>query len=363
MKFDMKQLQDMADKAVDRATHITEEIRETTKSMAEKKTDGPSARRVPAPRPRASAKRSARESDGTSWIRSMDHRTKVIFGVLLGVIVFLLILVGIIGCGSSRSTTDVPVTDNRIAMPESAESFAGKQYEDVAMRLQSAGFTNVQTKKQTDLITGWMTKEGEVEQVSVNGDTDFAAYEKFDPNVTIIVTYHAFPDKDTVSDFGSDTDATGGDADADDAVNGADSDDTEQSQDEPQSTQSEPITAQNNAEFAALLTGPETGDTVRSFAERYAGQTIAFDGYTADVQPHDGAKTRFDYLILAGDAGASHGGPNFRFTDVNYYDLHLSDDAPDSFGVGLNIHVEATIVRYDPNTSWFELKPVSITMR
>lgn len=359
MKFDTKQLQDMADKAVEQATHITEGIRETTESKTETKTDGSSTGQVPMLQSQTSTKRSAREDNGMSRIRSMDHRTRVIFGVLLGVIVFLLILVGIVGCGSSRNTSGM----SRIAMPESAESLVGKQYEDVVMQLQSAGFTNVQTKKKEDLITGWITKEGEVEQVSVNGDTDFTTYDKFDPNATIIITYHAFPDKDKASDSGNGADTTGGDADSDDTMDGSDSDDTEQSQEESPQPQPEPITAQNNAEFAALLTGSETGDTVRSFAERYAGRTIAFDGYTADVQSHDGAKTRFDYLILSGDAGTSRGGPNFRFTDVSYYDLHLGDGAPDSFGVGLNIHVEATIERYDPNTSWFELTPIAITMR
>ena len=82
----------------------------------------------------------------------------------------------------------------------------------------------------------------------------------------------------------------------------------------------------------------------------------------AAVQPHEGYNTRFDYLILAGDNGSAKG-PSFRFTNVNYADLHLSDDAPDTFGVGLNIHVKAKVLEYDSSTTWFELEPVEISMR
>lgn len=122
------------------------------------------------------------------------------------------------------------------------------------------------------------------------------------------------------------------------------------------------VTAANNADFAALLGGSDSGTAIEAFATQYQGCTIEFDGYTAAVQPHDGYSTRFDYLILAGDNGSASG-PNFRFTDVNYYDLHLSDDAPDTFGTGLNIHVVAKVKGYDPATTFFELDPVSVSMR
>lgn len=123
------------------------------------------------------------------------------------------------------------------------------------------------------------------------------------------------------------------------------------------------INAQNNPEFAALLSGPETGDAVASFASAYSGRAIEFDGYTAAVQRHENYKTRFDYLILSGDAGSVSGGPNFHFSDVNYYDLHLSANAPETFGTGLNIHVIATVEGYSSATGLFELKPVTISMR
>jgi hypothetical protein len=57
-------------------------------------------------------------------------------------------------------------------------------------------------------------------------------------------------------------------------------------------------------------------------------------------------------------------GPNFQFRDVNYNDLHLTgDNVPDTFGVGLNIHIIATVEEYSETSGLFQLKPVSIKMR
>ena len=50
--------------------------------------------------------------------------------------------------------------------------------------------------------------------------------------------------------------------------------------------------------------------------------------------------------------------------DVNYYDLHLTgENVPDTFGIGLNIHIVATVGEYDEASGLFQLKPVSISMR
>ena len=94
-------------------------------------------------------------------------------------------------------------------------------------------------------------------------------------------------------------------------------------------------------------------------------RTIEFDGNVAYVSPHEGYNTRFDYLVYAGDySETTVSGPSFQFEDVNYYDLHLEgDNVPDTFGVGLNIHVIAEIEEYDSGSGLFKLTPVAITIR
>ena len=104
---------------------------------------------------------------------------------------------------------------------------------------------------------------------------------------------------------------------------------------------------------------------IKEFAKKYAGKTIEFDGNTATVNKHGNNKTRFDYLIYAGDYSKTKvSGPSFQFRDVNYSDLHLTgDNVPDNFGVGLNIHIIATVGEYNETSGLFQLKPVSIKMR
>lgn len=128
----------------------------------------------------------------------------------------------------------------------------------------------------------------------------------------------------------------------------------------------EVLNVNNCEELAALLSLKDEFDpSIAEFASKYQGRTIEFDGNVAYVSPHEGYNTRFDYLIYAGDYSESEvSGPSFQFEDVNYYDLHLEgDNVPDTFDVGLNIHVVAKIVEYDSESGLFKLEPVAITMR
>ncbi len=61
--------------------------------------------------------------------------------------------------------------------------------------ISAAGFVNIQAKTIEDLVTGWLTKDGEVEEVTIDGDGSFRAGDTFDKTVAIIVSYHTFPSK------------------------------------------------------------------------------------------------------------------------------------------------------------------------
>jgi hypothetical protein len=47
-----------------------------------------------------------------------------------------------------------------------------------------------------DLITGWLTNDGEVESVSVDGDKDYSPDVWYSNNVKVVITYHTFPSDD-----------------------------------------------------------------------------------------------------------------------------------------------------------------------
>lgn len=79
-------------------------------------------------------------------------------------------------------------------IPAAAASFVGTDYEDAVRRFEGSGFTNIQTKRLDDLITGWVTKDGEVERVSIGGDTEFSAGTWVPEDIAVVITYHAFPE-------------------------------------------------------------------------------------------------------------------------------------------------------------------------
>ena len=77
---------------------------------------------------------------------------------------------------------------------------------------------------------------------------------------------------------------------------------------------------------------------------------------------HENYDTRYDVLILAGDNGVSPmTGPNFRLTDVSFYDMNVTN--ADSLRGGDNITITAIVGDYNSTADWLELDPVSISVR
>ena len=77
-------------------------------------------------------------------------------------------------------------------IPASNSSFTGKNYEDVLLQFENAGFTNVSTRKVEDLITGWITKDGSVESVAINGSTDYSSGTWVNSYSSVVISYHTF---------------------------------------------------------------------------------------------------------------------------------------------------------------------------
>lgn len=85
--------------------------------------------------------------------------------------------------------------ENELKISADAESYHGENYEQVVRELEDMGFTNVDTMRQEDLVLGWLTKDGEVAKVSINGDTDFAEGDVFPKDANVVVTYHTFEEE------------------------------------------------------------------------------------------------------------------------------------------------------------------------
>lgn len=245
-------------------------------------------------------------------------------------VIFILVLSILIGCSSEN--------DDRIKMPSSSKSYKGTNYQEVISELEGAGFTNIQTEVLDDLVTGWLTKDGEVKQVSVDGDTTFSTDSKYTADVEIIVTYHTYPEEPKNP--------------------GQEVESNEQPTDSLKD--SSPITLENNEEFAVVLsTKDEVSSVYKDFAEKYKGKTIEFDGHISDVAPYKDYDTRFNVLVYVGDYRTDNFyGPRIKMENVgvtHYPEIERR--------VNQNVRIAGKILEYDEDTGLLWLSVVSIKER
>ena len=81
---------------------------------------------------------------------------------------------------------------NEIKISASAENYKGRNYQEVVNELKAAGFSNIETVAVDDLITGWITKENSISQISINGDFKFSSGKIFPKDAKVIISYHTF---------------------------------------------------------------------------------------------------------------------------------------------------------------------------
>ena len=70
---------------------------------------------------------------------------------------------------SKREYVDTKI----IKVPNSSSHYFGMNYKDAQEELTAYGFTNIALLPKRALIKGWLTKDGAVEEVSINGKTEF----------------------------------------------------------------------------------------------------------------------------------------------------------------------------------------------
>ncbi len=253
---------------------------------------------------------------------------------------------------------------NEITISTAAADFKGQHYEDVVTQLELAGFTNIETAAIEDLVTGWLTDDGEVENVVINGDSEFGMNDRFLPDAQIVVRYHTFAQV-------SESDSLAVESSASNAVeeNGITSDASYAGEASSDAVSSQPaneiLTVENNEDLARLFTTGDFDPFISEFARKYDGRTIQFDGYIAEMSPHGTYDTRYDILIYTGNSGESSGNAlSFKFSDKNIFDLNLvGSNVPDYMGEGDNLRVTAIVEGYSESSGLFDLEPVTTEFR
>ena len=87
------------------------------------------------------------------------------------------------------------LSETEARVPAAASELKYDNYKDVVDALTEAGFTNIKTNILYDIVWGW-TSEGEVDSVSIAGNTDFKTGAIFNKDAEVVVTYHMYEDDD-----------------------------------------------------------------------------------------------------------------------------------------------------------------------
>lgn len=68
--------------------------------------------------------------------------------------------------------------------PLTSKKAKGMNYIDVIREFENVGFTNVTTNVEYDIVTGWLTDDGEVKSVTINGKKEFDSDDKYRLEIT-----------------------------------------------------------------------------------------------------------------------------------------------------------------------------------
>ena len=263
-----------------------------------------------------------------------------------------IMLFALSACGSNGDHTGEAKT------PSGSVIMKGRAYEDVVEDFEENGFTNIKLEKIDDLIMGWLTKEGEVEEVSVGGDVGYSPDVWVSADTEVIIKYHVFPETEETQTEPNPKEPL------DDVQNNNEEDtqDTENNQD----NNDEVLTVENCEDLANILAmKAEIDDAYANFASEYKSKTIEFDGRIDYVVNHDDYDTRYDILVSAGDYNPDMQiGPTFKFEDVAAYDLNLQTlFLEEEINVGKNVRITAEVESFNSDTGIFLLDPVSVVAR
>ena len=82
------------------------------------------------------------------------------------------------------------IENGYIAIGDGAYSYKYRDYKTVINQIKANGFTNIVEVNLDDADEDEYWEKGEVSAISIGGDSNFEEGEYFDPNATVVVTYH-----------------------------------------------------------------------------------------------------------------------------------------------------------------------------
>lgn len=117
---------------------------------------------------------------------------KIVALAVSGTVVLALIIAGLAILINNEEKIPDPLPGQTILVEESYSYFVDKDYVTVETYFTSKGFEDVTLNPLHDLVTGWISKDGAVTSVSINGKDDFPKNRWYAPTDKVIISYHSF---------------------------------------------------------------------------------------------------------------------------------------------------------------------------
>jgi len=102
----------------------------------------------------------------------------------------LFLVIGLIALGILGFLETHPL--GTIIITTSENSLKDENYKIAIKKLEDMGFKNIKTEKVKDLKLGILKSEGDVKEVTINGENNFKKDDQFDKNAKVKIYYHVF---------------------------------------------------------------------------------------------------------------------------------------------------------------------------
>jgi major membrane immunogen (membrane-anchored lipoprotein) len=102
------------------------------------------------------------------------------------IIAIIMLSVLLTACGANKEMVETPA---------GIHLERGRNYKEVIEDFEDKGFTNIKTETIPDLVYGRSFRNGEVEQISVGGDTDYDSGVRVPADTEVIIRYHTYSQK------------------------------------------------------------------------------------------------------------------------------------------------------------------------
>lgn len=102
------------------------------------------------------------------------------------IIAVILLSVLLAACSSKVETVRTPASNHLER---------GRNYKEVIEDFEDKGFTNIKTETIEDLVYGKSFRNGEVELISVGGDSNYEAGVEVPSDIEVVIRYHTYSQK------------------------------------------------------------------------------------------------------------------------------------------------------------------------